>query len=50
MKDKYGRDDTKFEAIRKLKKEQLTFLLNDISKNSKKYPQNEDDWQSGLMS
>ena len=48
MKDEYGRDNTKFQSIREFKKEQLAFLLNDISKNPKRYPQNEYDWVKWL--
>ena len=44
MIDEYGRINTKSQAIREFKTEQMAYLLNDININPEKYPSNYEDW------
>lgn len=48
MIDEYGRINTKSQAIREFKTEQMAYLLNDININPEKYPSNYEDWLKWL--
>ena len=44
MRDEYGRDNNKAQAIRSLDKVRMAHLLNDIKNNPDKYPENVEGW------
>ena len=48
MIDEYGRINTKSQAIREFKTEQMAYLLNYININPEKYPSNYEDWLKWL--
>jgi len=48
MKDEYGRTDNKAQVIRSLDKLRMAYLLNDIKKNTDKYPNDTMEWVEWL--
>lgn len=48
MRDQFGRVNNKAQAIRDLDKLRLAILLDDIKKNSDKYPDSRNDWVEWL--